>query len=130
MPKCVKISRKKRTVCAGDMRDTIIIETRVITAPQSGSVDFSETFTNTETVWALIETRSGIQEFADVNLDARASHLIYIRFIADVTFQNWLTFKGKRYEILDVENLEERDEFYLLRCSPLGDQTLPTNFSR
>lgn len=130
MPNCAPIRIKKRRICAGDLTDQVVIQLRAIKAPQSGSVDFDENFTDTQTVWAAIETKSGLEQFDGVNLVTRPSHFIYIRYIADVDIENWLTYKGKRYEILDVENLEERDEFYLLRCSALGDKNLQTNFSR
>lgn len=130
MPKCSPIKIKNRRICAGDLKDQIVIQLRTIKAPQSGSVDFDEEFTTSATVWAAIETRSGIEQFDGVNLISRPSHFIYIRYTADIDVEKWITYNGKRYEILDAENLEERDEFYLLRCSPLGDKTLQANFSR
>ena len=130
MPKCVQIRRKHRKVCVGDMRDKIIIETRSIIAPVSGSVDFTESFTDTKTVFAMVETKTGVEIFDGTNLLGIATHLFYIRFIANITFQNWITFKNQKFDILDVQNLEERDEFYLLRCSLRGDETKPVNFSR
>ncbi len=130
MPKCAPIRRKKRNVCIGDMRDQVVIQTRAITAPGTNSVDFGETFTGDATVWALIETKTGTQIFDGTNIIGVATHNIYIRFIAGVTFEKWLTFKSVKYDILDVQNLEERDEFFLLRCSLRGDETDPVNFSR
>jgi len=130
MPRCTPIKVKKRRVCTGDLTEQIVIQLRAIKAPQSGSVDFDEDFTDTATVWAAIETKSGIEEFDGVNLVTKPSHLIYIRYIEDIDVEKWITYKDKRYEILDAENLEERDEFLLLRCSSLGDKTLQTNFSR
>ena len=130
MPKCVKIRRKRREVCIGDMRDQVVIQTRAITVPVAGSVDLSETFSCNQTVWAMVETKTGTQVFDETNIIGVATHDIYIRYICDVTFQKWLTFKGKKYDILDVQNLEERDEFYLLRCSFRGNEAELINFSR
>ena len=130
MPKCVKIRRKKRQVCIGDMRDSVVIQTRAITVPGANSVDFTETFSGDQTVWAMIETKTGTQIFDGTNIVGVATHEIYIRFIAGVTFQKWLRFKNIIYDILDVQNLEERDEFYLLRCSLRGDETDSINLSR
>lgn len=130
MPRCVQIRRKKRQVCIGDMRDRVIIQTRAITVPDANSVDFTETFSADQTVWAMVETKTGTQIFDGTNIIGVATHDIYIRFIAGVTFQKWLKFKSTYYDILDVQNLEERDEFYLLRCSLRGDDAKPINFSR
>jgi head-tail adaptor len=112
------------------MRDRVIIQTRAITVPSANSVDLTETFSGDQTVWALVETKTGTQIFDGTNIVGVATHDIYIRFIAGVTFQKWLKFKSIYYDILDVQNLEERDEFYLLRCSLRGDDTDAINFSR
>lgn len=117
-------------MCVGDMRDKIEIETRSIVAPVSGSVDFTESFVTTKTVWAMVETKSGVEIFDGTNIIGIASHFFYIRYIADITFQNWVKFKSQYFDILDVQNLEERDEFYLIRCSLRGDETKSINFSR
>jgi SPP1 family predicted phage head-tail adaptor len=130
MPRCVKIRRPKREVCIGDLRDKVVIQTRAITAPIANSVDLGETFSGDQTVWAMIKTKNGVQVFDGTNIVGVATHEIYIRFITGVTFQSWLTFKSKKYDILDVQNLEERDEFYLLRCSLRGTEADPINFSR
>lgn len=130
MPKCSPIRIKKRRVCTGDLKEQVVIQLRALKAPQSGSVDFDEEFTTSRAVWAAIETRSGIERFDGVNLISSPSHFIYIRYTADIDVEKWITYKNDRYEILDVENLEERNEFLLLRCSPLGDKNLRTNFSR
>ena len=130
MGNCAPIRIKKRRICAGDLTEQIVIQLRAIKAPQSGSVDFDEDFTDSSTVWAAIETKSGIELFDGVNLISRPTHFIYIRYITNIDVEKWITYKNKRYEILDAENLEERDEFILLRCSPLGDKTLQANYSR
>ena len=130
MPKCVPIRRKKRDVCIGDMRDKVTIQTRAITVPGANSVDFGESFSADQDVWALVETKTGTQIFDGTNIVGVATHNIYIRFIAGVTFQKWLRFKNITYDILDVQNLEERDEFYLLRCSLRGDEAEQINLSR
>jgi SPP1 family predicted phage head-tail adaptor len=112
------------------MSERIDIATRAITAPIDGSVDFSENFTVDETVWAMVETKNGVEVFDGVGITGIATHFFYIRYIPDVTFEKWITFKNKKFNILDVQNLEERDEFYLLRCTLRGDETLQANFSR
>ena len=87
MPECAPIRRKKRNVCIGDMRDRVIIQTRAITVPGASSVDFTETFSADQTVWALVETKTGTQIFDGTNIVGVATHNIYIRFISGVTFQ-------------------------------------------
>lgn len=130
MAECKKIYSKHRKVCLGGMRDQIILYDRAITAPASGSVDFTETFSNATTVWAMLETISGKEIFDGTNLVGVATHKFYIRYISDVTAQTWIKFKSQYFDIIDTQNLEERDEFLLLRCSIRGDSTKEVNFSR
>lgn len=130
MPKCIKKQRRKRSICIGDLNSEIEIETRAIKAPSNGGFSFNEQFTTTQTVYALIETKSGLQVFDGVNTISTPSHMFYIRYIENVTFENYIIYKGDRYDVLDVENLEERDEFYLLRCSKMGKKDIKTTYSR
>jgi len=120
MPKCISIRRKKRDVCIGDMRDKIIVQTRTITPPGAGGADFTEVFNLDKTVWALIETRDGKEIFDGTALKGIATHYMYIRYLSTLTFEGWVKYKSKYYNIIDVQNLEERDEFMLLRCSERG----------
>ena len=105
------------------MRERIQINTNAIEAPIDGSVDFSEKFQEVETVWAMIETKSGVEIFDGTNIVGVATHFFYIRFIPNITFKNFINFKQQFFAILDVQNLDERNEFYLLRCSLRGDET-------
>ena len=130
MPICKRIKRKSRKICIGDMREQVEINISTITAPVDGSVDFDEVFQKIETVFALIETKTGVEIFNGTNLIGVATHFIYIRFIPNFDFTNWIRFKNQLFDILDVQNLEERDEFYLLRCSLRGDDKKKINLSR
>jgi len=130
MPTCKRIVRRSRKICIGDMRERIQINLNTIKAPVDGSVDFSEAFKEIEIVWAMLETKSGVEIFDGTNIIGIATHFFYIRFLPNVNFKNWIRFKEQFFVILDVENLEERDEFYLLRCSLRGDDNKPANFRR
>ena len=56
MSVCQNIQGRRRQLCAGDMDRRIILETRDIQAPESGTVDFKEDFTTPASVWADIQT--------------------------------------------------------------------------
>jgi len=129
MGSCVKIRGKKREICSGDLDRTIALQVRSLKAPTGGSVDFTEEFTLLDNVPALIETTSGVEVFDGVNIKGTATHKIYIRYIADVTFENWIEFKSIKYRILDTQNLDERDEWYLFLCNLKGDASLAANFT-
>lgn len=120
MARCIKIRRKKRQVCIGDMQDEIIIQNRSIVAPEFGKTNFDENFTPNVTVWSAIETVTGKTFFDGVNTDTPITHIIYIFFDSTVTAESWIEFEGRRIDILKVEDFEERHEFMLLTCVDRG----------
>lgn len=124
MPKCSQVRKKRRNVCIGDMEDEITLEDRDITPPEFGSTDFSETFTTSSTVWALIETVDGKTFFDGVSTEDNVTHWVYINYDATVTAETWITLSdSRRLDILRVEDLDERNDFMLLHCTDRGATT-------
>lgn len=127
MPKCVKIRRKHRQVCIGDLDTIIALQDRALT-PSESSVDASEVFSNSNPdVWAMMETKLGETIFDGTGTERDVTHRFYIRFLDDITAETWISFNSKRIDILDVENLDERSEFLLLRCTNRGLDTNRAN---
>ena len=129
MPKCISIKKPLRSVCIGDMRDKVTLQTRTITPPAKGGTDFTEVFNADNVVWAMVETREGKEIFDGTNLKGVATHYIYIRYIPNTTFEAWVKFNSKYYNIIDVQDLDERHEFYLLRCSERGTTSNLSNYA-
>ncbi len=127
MPQCVKIRRKKRQPCIGDMDDLITLQGRTLTPPASG-VDATEEFADTNPdVWALIETVSGETMFDDTGTERDITHLFIISFITGISSETWILFNNDRLDILSVEDLDERHEFLMLRASNRGVDTNEAN---
>jgi SPP1 family predicted phage head-tail adaptor len=129
MSNCTKIGRPKREVCIGSMSNKITLYVRKIAAPDFNDIDYGETLEEPRQVWAMVKTSRGETVFDKANLEQDITHRFYIRYISDVTFQDWLLFKDRYYNIVDVENLENRDEFLLLRCNLRGDKNTNVNLS-
>ena len=129
MPKCISIKKPSREVCIGDMRDKVVLQVRTITPPSAGGTDFTEVFTADKTVWAMVKTKEGKEIFDGTNLKGVVTHYVYIRYIANTTFESWVKFNSKYYDIIDVQDLDERHEFLLLRCSERGTTSNLANFA-
>ena len=129
MARCQKIRRKKRAACSGDLRDEIILWDRDIKAPAFGEAEQTQTYSNGFTVWSSINTIEGKEIFNGAQLVGVKTHSILIRFDAgrNITAENVVEFKGNYYDILGVQNLEERDEWLELSCGILGDKTQENN---
>lgn len=129
MAQCKKIYRQIKRVCSGSLNKKIKLKIRAITAPSGDSVDFGETFTDFITTWAMVQTKNGIVVFDDTNTAQKLSHEFYIRYIPNITFEKWLEYDGKNYNILNVENLNEENRFYLLQCNERGSTGANANLS-
>ncbi len=126
--KSVKLQGNKTQYCSGDLRERIIIQIRSISPPTLDNVDFSETFVQRLIVWATVSSKAGEMIFDGTSVSV-AKTTFTIRFIPNITFENWIEFKGDRYEILSVTNFEEKDLFYSLECNKRGPKELPVNSS-
>ncbi len=120
MPKCIKLKRKNRQVCVGDLDTIITLQDRAITPPLFG-VEATETFTDTDPdIWSKLDTGRGQTIFDGTNEEVDITHKFTIRFINGITAQTWILFESQRLDIIDVEDLEERHEFMILRCNNRG----------
>lgn len=118
------IKRKKRVSCIGDLSERVKLHDRNIQVPEFGSVDFSENFSGTKTVWANINTAAGKVFFTGANIDVGLTHEIIIRYDDTVTSETWIEFNGRNLKIVSVENLDEYGDFLKLRCTDRGEKDL------
>ncbi len=121
MPICKKIRGKKRQVCVGDLDTEIILQNRIITPPTFGTVDFTESFTDTATVWAMVITVDGKTYFDGVSTETNITHMVSIFFDSTVTAETWVQINTRRLDILRVEDLDERSEYMRLTCVERGE---------
>lgn len=122
---CSVKKRKDLRVCSGDMDKAITIYVRSITPPEGDSVDFNEIYSEPRNIKAMIETVRGITIFDGANVGTEVTHRITFRYVDNVTFENFIIYRNKRYKIVDVENQNERNNFYVLLCTDRGNDNLP-----
>lgn len=129
MAVCVKIKGKKKVLCVGDLNKKIKLEARSLTAPKSGSVDLTETFIKILEPWAMVETVSGSELFNGSSTIKQFTHRFYIRYVSNVTFETWIEMDDIKYDILDVENIDESNEWLKIRANKQGSDTNSSNFA-
>lgn len=127
MADCKRIKRKNRKVCIGDLSEEIVIKGRSLRASLPGQTKFSESFDAGTTVWAAIETTRGDQFFDGTSLRTATTHIFYIRYLETVTQENFIFYKDDIYDILDVEDLDERQSFMKLSARKRGTQDINVN---
>jgi SPP1 family predicted phage head-tail adaptor len=132
-----RINGKRRIITAGDLTVKLDVQLRTLTPAAGAGVDASEAFATLKSVWGMELTNSGQNFFSETNIKRDATHIFYIRFIANSVFdragrlsaQEWVKFKGREFKVLLVENLEERDEFLALWCNERGASGMGVNVS-
>ena len=125
MPECRIHSRKDTVICAGDMDKYIIVEIRTLQVPEDDEVDYRIELKAEQPFYAMLETVRGETVFDEINIEQVVTHKFYIHYIPDVTFERFVLFNGERYRIVNVTNLNERNQFYVLRCNLRGSADLP-----
>lgn len=113
--------RQRRITAIGDLDRKIQLQYRVLSSKfQTADTDRIE-FTTLVNAWAKVETLKGYLEYDGVEMTQRGwTHSFTIRYRDDYEQFKWILWKGKRYEILQAEVLDERDEFVLCRCLLTG----------
>lgn len=125
MPKCIRLKRKHRIICIGDLNELITLQDRVLTP---GNIDATEEFTESGVVYSKIDTIAGETVFDENNIGTDVTHHYTIRFIAGITaVKTWILFDNRRFDILTIQDLEERHEWLILRCADRGISTNPVS---
>jgi SPP1 family predicted phage head-tail adaptor len=110
------------------MDKLITLKSRDIDAPAEDSVDYAESFASLGSEWAQIMTiQRGPVLFDGTNTLRQVTHIFRLRYRADVTAETWVEYEDDNYAILNVENLEERNEFMYLYCFKRGSKALAVN---
>lgn len=114
---------KCSTVCSSDLKYRVAIQTKVLTATNGSSVDFTETLTTLATVWAKIDVDKGYAFFDSMTRDQQertATHTFTVRYRTDVSVENYILYDSKYYEILNVQEFDAENQFLVIKCKVIG----------
>ena len=119
--------QRLRRPALGDMRHLIQIQLRALAPVINDDIAAQEVFTTTNTVWAAITTTDGDEMFDGTNIADKIATIFTTRFITGITEERFVDFGGEKYNIVKVENFDERKLFMRLLCVKRGDNTLEVN---
>ncbi len=125
---CNPISLKSRRICIGNLNTQITLQLRTLQGNNYASVENTEDFSDIATVWGAVITTRGSQLWDGVEISNPFTHDIYIRYRDDVDFTKWIEFGSQKYDIVDVENLEQKNEWLLLKCILKGTNDKAANY--
>lgn len=78
------------------------------------AIDFDENFSNSRDFRAAVRTVAGKTLFDGVDTLRNVSHEFTIRYVSGITSSAWIHYNGDRYDILNVQNIDERFKFLKL----------------
>lgn len=100
----------------------IDIQTRVNQGASFGNSNPEQTFTTKHAdVKVIVKTPKGKATFDDVGLDEIVTHKFCLLWLDGITQEDWILFKGKRYDILNDMNLCEKDSRLILFSRVRGE---------
>lgn len=68
------------------------------------------------TAWASIEPIKAVQQFQNRSIGVDATHLVIMDALTSINEFNRLVFNGRSFEILSIENLQERNFDLVITC--------------
>lgn len=99
----------------GKMRHRITIQYRDTTADGGGGT--SATWKQLgKTYWAYFRVKSAAERFQAQRNKEQKTYVATIRYRSDVTTAHRVKFGDRYFNIIEVKNLDERDEFMDLVC--------------
>jgi SPP1 family predicted phage head-tail adaptor len=123
MPISKKVRVPHRKGVIGDMRHPIVIIDPRIQAPQlADDFDYKVNKDQQIVVWGSIDTKAGQAVFDGAETTETYTDIITIRYshTRKITKEFNLRVYSEVYDIIDVEDYENRHEFLKLKCRLIG----------
>ena len=109
----------QKTTNPGDLDVSVAIQTRAVTT-QTGGFQ-KPAWTTLATVWAKWRNVHGAEAWMDSTIMAEGAATVTIRYRAGVDETCALLKGANRYEILSMDDIEERGEYIELRVRRLQE---------
>ncbi len=106
-----------KAVSLGDMRERVQILAPIDGRDVIGGLVRS--WNTIATVWARVEEMSASEQYHREQVQTSAQFAVTIRFRADVTTNQRIVWRGRRFEISGRPNPDERRRFIRLTCKEL-----------
>ena len=122
---------KKTKLCLGDLEHLVEIQTRTLNPSDFESSQPDEAFETIRSQWMAIETVSGVKQgvarFAKINILKGATHLFWCEWDHDFPAledrNNFMMYDLRRFKVLKVHNINERNTVLAIQTTERGDST-------
>lgn len=120
----VHLLRRQIAKCGQEI--TVLLRELVESDFDSAQPDLD--FTEIGTPLAIVKTIDGTAKFSGVTIDENATHIfcaIYTVALAAVEYQNYFVdLKNKRFKVLKVTNVNEKDQVLVIQTTERGDSSI------
>lgn len=103
------------TVCIGDLRRVVVIQSSTGTADGMGGKE-DITWSDFLKVFAKIEPYSAREQFEKQQLKPRVTHKVTIRYVDGLTSDMRVKYGDRYLQIKGIRNIFEKDRFMELAC--------------
>ena len=116
-------------LCIADLKSLVEIQTRALIEAGLDDAQPVELFATIRVKWCAVETiGAGVARFGAITILDDATHIFWCMWDADFpdleTRNHWILNDGKRYKILKVHNINERNTTIAIQTTERGDSTL------
>lgn len=107
-----------REPSAGDLRDRLVI--RGWQDQPTGFAELQPDYGEPLRRWAMIVPARGALYWGSKQVDTGVTHVICLRYLADLTAQSVVEAGGQRYRVLRVKHVKGAKRWTWLDCELLG----------
>jgi len=96
-------------ITPGSLRNRITVQRQTFVSDGAGGG--TNTWADYATIRSFIKPISGNEKLFSMRLEAAVTHRIFIRYRADLTTKDRISYKGRLMQIRALINLEEANKF-------------------
>lgn len=111
------LDRQSKKSLSTRLRHRLYVQT--VTTTSDGEGGHSQSWADDRAVWASIDPIQARQRSEYESISVEATHLIRIRGEQSVSEENRIRFGTRTFEILTVENIQERGVVKVITCKEL-----------
>ena len=111
------LDRQSKKTPATSLRHQVYIQT--VTTASDGEGGHTQAWTDDRVVWASVDPIQARQRLEYASISVEATHLVRVRGEETISEESRIRFGSRYFEILTVENIQERGVLKVITCREL-----------
>jgi SPP1 family predicted phage head-tail adaptor len=129
MTRCRTIQPNITKICAADFNRKITLQYPVSVPNNNPNQNAGSSFQDIKTCWAMVKTIVNADFVNDTNVNQSVTADFYIRFDPNLVLSKslYILFEGVKYKVVNIDNVDLRNELTRIRAIERGDQNIAVN---